>query len=219
MKEPSTLFTRCVGHGWRPSAGVFIGLLFTACAWAADVRYDILLDSDADPATGCTVATPRGDFAGADLRISTQVRTDTAGATVTDVSHSACAGGAFGAPQAIDAGGWPVGFGLGVDGTAIVETYAPLALLGQGGPGGQVRAAVVSYSGEDSDAILGIQLALSPPPPTASADVVPIPTLSAPVLALLALAMALLAGRLARRHGVASVLALGFALALSLIHI
>ncbi len=213
MKEPSTLFTRCVGHGWRPSAGVFIGLLFTACAWAADVRYDILLDSDADPATGCTVATPRGDFAGADLRISTQVRTDTAGATVTDVSHSACAGGAFGAPQAIDAGGWPVGFGLGVDGTAIVETYAPLALLGQGGPGGQVRAAVVSYSGEDSDAILGIQLALSPPPPTASADVVPIPTLSAPVLALLALAMALLAGRLARRHGVASVLALGFALA------
>ena len=41
MKEPSTLFTRCVGHGWRPSAGVFIGLLFTACAWAAD-EHDIV---------------------------------------------------------------------------------------------------------------------------------------------------------------------------------
>ncbi|WP_028605726.1 FG-GAP repeat domain-containing protein [Ottowia thiooxydans] len=186
-------------------AGALIWMASCTWAWAAVVSYDILLDTDANSATGCTVSTPKGNFQGVEQIFSTQVITSTTGASVTGVTRSACASGTFSAPQTVDVGGWPVGFGLGVDGVAIIETYAPLALLGTSG---NVRAGVVSRSGDDSDAILGVELTLG-----SGIGTVPIPTITPPVLLLLAAAIAWLAGRMVRRRGLASVLMLGFVLA------
>lgn len=58
-------------------------------------------------------ATGSGPFTGVEQVFATTVTCSMAGATVTGVARSLCAGGALGAPTTISAGGWPVGIGKG----------------------------------------------------------------------------------------------------------
>ncbi|MBK8742232.1 MAG: PASTA domain-containing protein [Betaproteobacteria bacterium] len=176
-------------------------------ALAATATYAVLLDTDANPATGCTVTTVKGPFAGVEQMLTTTVTTTASGATVSGVTQQVCAGGSFGAPASVDAGGWPVGFGNGSGGTAAVETYIPLALLGNAS---SLRLAVVSAGGGGADAIVAGADGLAPEvvlvPAAALLPAAPIPALQSALLALLALLVAVSALRAARGRGLAGLL-------------
>ncbi len=189
-----SILTRPFARAW---ARLLVASLLCAgtSAWAANLTYDILLDVDNNPATGCTVAlpAPHGSFAGVERVLTTTVTTDAGGASVTGVWLRTCSGGVLGSPTQVSAGGWPVGLGAGEQGTAIVETLLPLAQLGAAA---QVRAAVMSSTDAgDGDALLAAPFAIGGDAPT------PIPTLSPLVLALLAAGVGLAGAWLVRRHG------------------
>lgn len=160
-------------------------------ALAGTQSFVVYVDRDNSAATGCTVSTSKGPFAGVELAVATTATTSLTDAHVTGVQLLTCGGGTFGSPQAIDAGSWPVGIGNGDLATAVVETYVPLASLGQTN---LIRVAVASTSqagGTDSMLVVPgggpilISLGGSGPEPVA------IPTLSGGTLALLALTVGL----------------------------
>lgn len=181
-------------------AGALIWAAACTGAWAATASYDILLDVDNDPATGCTVAlpAPHGSFAGAERVLSTTIVTDAGGATVTGVTSRSCVGGVLAAPATVSAGGWPVGLGVGTSASAVVETFLPLAQLGGAT---RVRAAVMSTTPDGGDALLGADLVVGAAAPPSPGSVTPIPTLSPLWVALLAASIGLAGARLARRAG------------------
>ncbi len=191
-----------VGGVVRSFLGLCLSLLLASAAWgqAASPEYQILLDTDHNPATGCTVPTANGDFAGVDQRLVTTVAIGTNAATVGGVQLQTCVSGAFGAVVWSDPGGWPVGLGTGTGGAAVIETYLPLAQVNGPGP---LRLGVVAQAGQARDALLladngqgggGIQLPL--PVGLANPDATAIPVLNPLMLALL---VALLGGAL--RYG------------------
>ncbi len=183
----------------------------SACACAATASYDILLDTDNNPATGCTLSTVRGDFTGVELVLSTTVEVTALTSTVTGVSQQRCEGGALGAIRSISNASWPVGSYDGplvADSMAIVETFLPLAELGTDST--IVRAGVIAHTPDGGDALLGAELIVRRAAPT----VAPVPALSPLLLALLAAGMGLGGAWLARRHH-ASVMVLGACVLLS----
>lgn len=101
--------------------------LFAAQAIAQSTVHDVYLDLDADPGTGCSVATAAGPVAGVELRLRATVGGDPA--QVQAVSRAECAGGTFGAGTAQPAG-YPVGLDLGTAGADVVEFSTALAGLG-----------------------------------------------------------------------------------------
>jgi YD repeat-containing protein len=172
-------------------------LLAAAPAFAGTHTVTLYADLGNEPATGCTVTTSAGSFAGAELALDTTVVTDTSGAQVARVEQRQCGAGAFGPPQLIDAGSWPAGLGNGDDGTAAIETYLPLSSLG-----GASVARVGLFStaeGGGGDAMLAapgggpILIELG--------AVVDIPTLSGALLVLLAVALGLFGWLAAGRGG------------------
>lgn len=173
-----------------------------ASAWAAAVSYDVLLDVDSNAATGCTVAlpAPHGSLAGVERVLTTTVTTDADGASVTGVWLRSCSGAALGDATPVSAGGWPVGLGAGAQGTAIVETFVPLAQLGDVA---RVRAGVLSTTEDGSTDVLlaDHSFVIGPDAPPDPAGITPIPTLSPLVLALLAAGIGLAGAWLARRRG------------------
>ncbi len=176
-----------VGGMVRLFLGLCLGLLLAGAAWADTATYQILLDTDNNPATGCTVATVDGPFDGAEQRLVTTVTTGSNSATVSGVQLQNCTGSGFGAAVWSAGGSWPVGLGNGLNGTAIVETYLPLSAWIGSGP---ARLGVVSEAGGGQDALLlnggqTIQLTVDPSPDPAS-----IPVLNPLALALLALLLA-----------------------------
>ncbi|HEX4885265.1 MAG TPA: hypothetical protein VFX05_14085, partial [Casimicrobiaceae bacterium] len=64
-------------------------------------------------------------MAGIELVVATHVATSASGATVTRLERQLCAGGVLGAPVVYDAGGWNVGLGKGIGGSAVVESSIP----------------------------------------------------------------------------------------------
>lgn len=103
------------------------GLPFAAQAYT----YSVLIDSDNDAATGCTVATPNGPMAGVDARLDAQISFEPL--QVQTQQLSLCEGGSFSAPQSL-AAGHPVGIDNGPGPTDVVELGFEIALLG-GTPG------------------------------------------------------------------------------------
>ncbi len=210
----------CIERGVvRSFLGLCLSLLLASAAWgqATSAEYQILLDTDNNPATGCTVATVNGDFAGVDQRLVTTVTVGTATATVSGVQLQPCENGAFGAATWSDPGGWPVGLGNGLNGAAMIETYVPLAQLNGSG---SLRLGVISAAGQARDALLngngqggGGAINLPLPAGPGTSDTTAIPVLNPLTLALL---VALLGGalRYGRRHpGVAKLLVLVVAIA------
>src|SRR5581483_8701039 len=124
-------------------------------AWAADHAFSVLIDADANPATGCTVPTSKGAFTGVEQVLTTTVTTSPSDVRVTRVTRRACVDGALGAPVVQDSGGWPVGLGIGVGGSGVIETSIPLAALGASA--GSVRVAVISLDADGGqDAMIGV---------------------------------------------------------------
>lgn len=203
-----------VGGVVRSFLGLCLSLLLVSMAWgqATSAEYQILLDTDNNPATGCTVTTVNGNFAGVDQRLVTTVAIGTNAATVGGVQLQPCENGVFGAAVWTDPGGWPVGLGNGTNGAAVIETYLPLAALNGPGP---LRLGVISQAGPARDALLtssgqggggGINLPIAGGPGGSAAA--PIPVLNPLTLLVLA---ALMGGalRYGRRHpGAAKLLVL-----------
>ncbi len=194
----------------RSFLGILLSLLLASAAWgqAATPEYQILLDTDNNPATGCTVATVNGNFAGVDQRLVTTVSVGTATATVGGVQLQTCASDTFGAATWSDPGGWSVGSGNGIGGAAVIETFLPLAQLNGPGP---LRLGVISQAGQARDALLtgnGPGGGILFPTGSGASDAAAIPALNPLTLVLL---VALLGGalRYGRRHpGAAKLLVL-----------
>lgn len=185
-------------------------MLLAAPAAAVQSTLDLLLDLDDDATTGCTVSTPDGPFEGVEQILTTTVDTvGAAAANVTGVVRSECVDpgtGTFGAPVAVDAGGWPVGVGSGVDGFHVVETYFPLAATAL--DLSVVRFGVVQSRGMEADALLVAAPGSDLPLLVSLQNVLEIPTLGQWGLLLLALLLAASSVALLGRRGWAALVAI-----------
>ncbi|MEO8303996.1 MAG: hypothetical protein ABI724_07740, partial [Betaproteobacteria bacterium] len=126
---------------------------------AAEHRFSVLLDTDNNPATGCTVPSANGPVAGIELVATTVVTTSIDGAIVSRLERQSCDSGALSAPVVYDPGGWTVGLGNGTGATAVIETSIPLALLPSGATMKAVVAATNATAGQDATAAFFISLA------------------------------------------------------------
>ncbi len=155
--------------------------MVSAPALAAVPTFTVLLDTDSNPSTGCTVSTPGGPVAGVDMAATTVASTSPAGATVLRLERQTCVAGVLGASFVYDNGGWSAGFGNGTSGSAVVEASIPRTAL----PAvGTMRAVAVSSdgaSGQDGTAAFAVQMF------PAAVPVVPVPVSPwiVPLLALL----------------------------------
>lgn len=119
----------------RARSAVFgaVALFFVLAApshlTAATVQFQIYLDSDNNPGTGCNTTFGADVISGADRLLTTTVDVNGAVANVTGVTRQDCSGGAFGAPITVDSTGWPVGT-EGASGNSQIETHIPLSAFG-----------------------------------------------------------------------------------------
>jgi hypothetical protein len=192
------------GVGVCLTLAISLGMAKTAKA----VEYAVYLDLDRNAATGCTVTTADGPFAGIEQALVTTVAND----QVTSVDRRVCVdaqNGAFGPPIPVTtfATPWPVGLGLGTAGSDVIETCFPLAAAGTQVQ--QLRLGFGSndgYNGQDallsSDGSGGSELVLT------AADLLGVPALTWPGLGALALLLGALAALgLRRRAAPAALLA------------
>ncbi|MCC7114261.1 MAG: PASTA domain-containing protein [Burkholderiales bacterium] len=169
---------------------------FALCASAATPSVGVALDTDDNPATGCTVATANGAYAGVEQVVTARVVTHATGAYVDRVERQTCAGGALGGAAIVDSGDWPVGLGDGAGGSAVVEMSIPRSLLPAGGVAKAVAVADDGGSGADATAPFFVPLARTG---GAGGIAVPVP-LSPAIVFPLALIVFWSAGRFARRR-------------------
>lgn len=202
--------------------GVLVLLLSTTAAHAA-VELRTLIDSDNNPATGCSVVTPAGTFAGVDQAAVTRVDLSVAD-PVGDVSREICQGGVLVPdPSFVPLAPlrWPVGVaGAGVQ-TDVVESYTQLltppsvlrlGFVSQTTDGSAAPSAVLTPDGSGngggngSGGGGGIQIVAPAAPPAA----LPVPGLGRAGLLLVAALLVAATYRFARlRRYAASCLALG----------
>jgi len=128
----------------------FVFAIFPLIAQAATTEFRVLLDTDMNASTGCSVATPAGPFVGADQILITTVDATSTGATVTSVARQVCAFGTLGAPIAVPA---PVPYGVGAAGPiSYVESVLPMDVLGTPAPA-VMRLAFLASTGASVDSI------------------------------------------------------------------
>ncbi len=124
-----------------------------------EYEYRLLLDTDANPATGCAVPVedkfirPPTTFDGVEQVVIIKVHRDiSAGtATVTGITRQVCTHGSFGPELPVSPGAWPVGDGDGVGGADVVEGFVSRADLGDPHA---MRVAVVATRAGLSDVLL-----------------------------------------------------------------
>ena len=104
-------------------------VLLAVPAKAAEQRYQLLLDTDNNPATGCVVSAAGTSAPGVDTVLTAVVNTTTTSVTVVRLERQTCAGGVLGAPVTYNNGGWNVGLGNGTGGASVVESEVALASL------------------------------------------------------------------------------------------
>lgn len=146
---------------------VFVGTLslLPCSANAAEHRFSALLDTDNNPATGCTVASVNGPVQGVEQVATTIVTTSTLSVTVARLEMQVCNAGVLGAASVYDGGGWNVGLGNGMSGMAVIEASIPLGSLP---PTGTMKAFVTSSnatSGQDATAPFSVTIADAPATP------------------------------------------------------
>ncbi|MCL4689997.1 MAG: cadherin-like domain-containing protein, partial [Burkholderiales bacterium] len=182
-----------------------LGLLFVSvfALGAGAAQLTILLDTDNNVATGCTVATPGGPFAGVETVLTTQVTTTTSPPTIGAVTQQTCAAppATLSAAAPVSPGGWSVGVGVGTGGNDVIETFVPIGFAA-----GVVRVGFVY-----TDPVTGTDELVTT---TGTAGGTPIiyafagsggiavPTLTDAGIFLLALLLCLTAARAMRRHKV-----------------
>ncbi len=182
--------------GLQSVAAFLLAFALAGTVQAATATYSVALDTDSNPATGCTVAGAGGPIAGIEQIVTTVVEISAHDATIARLERQLCISGALGAPAPYDAGGWPVGFGTGMGGAAVVETSVPLSLLP---PGAAMRATALSTGGGGQDATSAFAIALAPSVSGPGGSVTPVP-LSPWLVPPLALGMFLVAAWLRRRY-------------------
>jgi RHS repeat-associated protein len=176
-------------------------LAASASVNAGTALFQLLFDLDRNASTGCSVAAPGSPVAGIERVFVTTIATGTSGASVTGIALRECSGGVLGPPVNVAAGGWPVGFGNGVAGTAVVETFIDKNLLGNAT---SARVYLLASGNGDSDAIVAasdgaaIELALRD---ASAVRPVGIPMQSSHALFALVALVCLLALRTLRRRG------------------
>src|SRR5689334_56713 len=106
---------------------LFLMAVFAAGASAQPVsKFQILLNLDNNPSTGCSVTTLTGTFPGVERILTTTVDASLSPPQVTKIEVSTCTGATFGAPTDITpAGTHPVGMGNGTGGASVIETFIP----------------------------------------------------------------------------------------------
>ncbi|MEO8345815.1 MAG: PASTA domain-containing protein, partial [Betaproteobacteria bacterium] len=160
-------------RNWLPIAMVTaLSLTAVTDLYAAEHRFSVLLDTDNNAVTGCTVPSSNGPVPGVDVVSTTVVSTSTTAVTVARLERQVCAAGILSAPVTYDAGGWNVGLGNGTSGTAVIESSIPLASLPAGGTMKAVVTANNATGGQDATAAFFIALAAPPP---GSGTVTPVP--------------------------------------------
>ncbi|MGH6690172.1 MAG: beta strand repeat-containing protein, partial [Gammaproteobacteria bacterium] len=180
-----------------------LALLFVAAAvQGAEAlgQLKILIDADNNPTTGCSIVTPAGQFDGAEWVVTSTINPATV--QVVALAAQQCIGGALGAPTAVTSPfppPWPVGVGVGLNGSDLVETYlAPFINVG-----GVIR---VGFVYDNSAGVVSTLLtktgAASGPPILVALAPAAIPTLGTVGLALLVILLLISGAILARRRGV-----------------
>jgi len=189
-----------------------------AAAEAPVYTHHVYIDTDDNPATGCTVLLAEAGWSGQvtgverDLAVSV---TQLAQPLVSGIQLSTCSGASFGAPGSVSAGGWPVGLGVGRDGADVVEAFVPRSSIAAGET---VRLYFHSHATSASDVLLAANGRTGSPLRLGSALAEAIPLATPLGLALLASAVAVVAFLTLRRRGsarsaavAAGLLALGIA--------
>src|SRR3981081_1560886 len=95
---------------------VWLLILAASFSWTAQAgehRFQLLLDTDNLPATGCSLVTAKGTVTGIEQVWTTVVTTTTSTATVTRIERQACIGTTLQPPTVHAAAGWPAGIGNG----------------------------------------------------------------------------------------------------------
>ncbi|MEO8032937.1 MAG: Ig-like domain-containing protein, partial [Acidobacteriota bacterium] len=103
----------------------------TFAATSTTSRYQIVLDTDNNAATGCFVDAGGARFSGAEQIVTTTVVTTGTSASVSGVIRQVCsdpASGTFGSPITVDTSSWPVAFEAS-SGNMLVETHLPLSAI------------------------------------------------------------------------------------------
>ena len=184
-------------------------------AGAATTTFGVLLDTDNNINSGCTISTVDGSFAGVESVLNTTVVADSSGYRVTGITLQTCTGSSLSAPVTLDSAAYPVARGFGANGTSAVETYIPIAYLPRSGL--KMRLGLTTTGGggiAGADAVLssnGAAILFDAPPPLI------VPTLTAFALGLTALLLAVAVWYARRRgwHGMQLVVVAVFAISLS----
>ena len=189
------------------SKGFFAALFVAMSLWVLPATamaqstydYSVYVDSDANPATGCS----DGPVAGAEVRLHV---TATGGLNpqVTQVARARCTGGSFGVETSIG-GNYAVGTDNGIAGTDVIELSDQLSqLAAHGSP--SLLFSIVANSATGQDSLLGTDGA----PIALGLEIRAIPLLGVPALILLALLVAVIGARMVRRRAIWRVMALVF---------
>ena len=131
-------------------------------AQAAEHRFELLVDTDNNVATGCTVATGAGPRSGIEQVWTTVVTTSPSSATVSRIERQDCVAGVLGPSSTFAIAGWPVGLGNGSQGTAAIERFIPRPRRSCSAQG-TIKARVVSINatgGQDATASFAIAVGL-----------------------------------------------------------
>ena len=159
--------------------------------------YSVLIDSDNDVATGCSVNTPNGSVSGIDARLDASLGFDPL--QVQSQSLSRCTGGNFGAPQSVPAG-HAVGADRGPGPSDVVELGLLRTLLGDRVASNWRLTFLASSpllgAADAAGPVVANGLGLPPPVPRPAV----IPAAGAGALILLCLALGLAAAWTLRRH-------------------
>src|SRR5438105_3105156 len=107
----------------------FLFLTAAFSANAATTEIAVLIDSDNNASTGCSINISSGVFNGAEQVVTTTY--DDVTGSVGAVTRSRCVGSLLGAPETIDTGGWAVGT---VGAVNLVEIRIPWPTISAGGP-------------------------------------------------------------------------------------
>ena len=154
-------------------------LLLHATAAHAVTELRTLIDSDGNPATGCSVATPAGVFPGVDQAAVTRVDLSDP-SPVGDVSREICQGGVLVAdPSFVPLAPlrWPLGVSAAGSLVDVVESYTRLA-----SPPGAARLAFVAGTTDGSLAPSGLLSADGSAGGAAIHLPAPLPAVSVPAL-------------------------------------
>ena len=137
---------------------------FPTITSGATTEFRVLLDTDSNAATGCTIA----GMAGVDQVLVTDVVNDDSTPRVNRTYRQLCTGTALGALTDIVTTGWPAVFG-GADRVLTLETRTPFTSFGSSGIPSNIHVGFDVRRGSDTHAALvnadGSPILLPAPPP------------------------------------------------------